>query len=328
MNRPDIEVGLVSTIIPVYNRPLLLRDAVESVLGQTYPSIEILIVDDGSTDDTPAVINKLVAENSDIIRSVRIPNSGPGGAREAGRQLARGEFIQYLDSDDLLLPRKFEWQVNGLNMNPDCGVSYGVTRHYEIGTIPNDTPWKWTGRKIDRMFPSFLESRWWATATPLFRRSVVDLAGPWLTLKNEEDWEYDCRVASQGIKLHQCEAAVVDVRIHSGLRLSQNARSVIDKFKDRARAHEAILGHAWKAGVPVDSNEMRHFSRELFLLCRQCGDVGLPDEAATLFRLSKETDRNRGNGLQFRLYELGAGIVGWSQMGRLSAVLDGMRKGL
>ena len=95
--------GLISTIIPVFNRPALLREAVESVLGQTYRAIEILIVDDGSTDSTPAVVRELEKIAPTVVRGIRQENLGPGAAREAGRQMARWEFILYLDCDDLLL---------------------------------------------------------------------------------------------------------------------------------------------------------------------------------------------------------------------------------
>src|SRR4029079_14626008 len=104
--------GLVSTVIPVHNRPHLLREAVASVLAQTYRPIEIIIVDDGSTDDTTSVADSLATERSGEIMVIHQGNTGPGLAREAGRQAARGEFIQYLDSDDILLPRKFELQVS------------------------------------------------------------------------------------------------------------------------------------------------------------------------------------------------------------------------
>src|SRR5262245_61954525 len=94
---------LVSTIIPVYNRAGMLREAVESVLAQTYRPIEIIVVDDESTDDTRCVAEALASTNSKEVRVIHQSNSGPGLAREAGRQASRGEFIQYLDSDDLLL---------------------------------------------------------------------------------------------------------------------------------------------------------------------------------------------------------------------------------
>src|SRR3974390_2972306 len=132
--------NLVSTIIPVRNRPALLREAVASVLAQTYRPIEIIIVDDGSTDDTGRDAEDLAESHSEV-RVIRRENGGPGAARETGRLAARGEFVQYLDSDDLLLPRKFELQVAGLRQCSDCAVSYGKTRFYVYGHRPNDVAW-------------------------------------------------------------------------------------------------------------------------------------------------------------------------------------------
>src|SRR6516225_7406069 len=199
--------GLVSTIIPVHNRPVLLREAVASVLAQTYRPIEVIIVDDGSTDATGREAEALAEVHLEV-RVIHRRNGGPGEARETGRLASSGEFIQYLDSDDLLLPRKFELQVAGLRKFNDCAVSYGKTRFYAHGDCPTDVAWKRTGEKISTMFPSFLHSRWWGTSTALYRRSVTDLAGPWTELKNEEDWEYDCRIARNGGRLYYSDVFV------------------------------------------------------------------------------------------------------------------------
>src|SRR6516162_5891082 len=110
--------GLVSTIIAVHNRPLLLREAVASVLAQTYRPIEIIIVNDGSTDETGREAEALAVIHPEV-RAIHRENGGPGAARETGRLVAQGEFIQYLDSDDLLLPSKFERQVAGLRQRSD-----------------------------------------------------------------------------------------------------------------------------------------------------------------------------------------------------------------
>ncbi len=317
--------GLVSTIIPVFNRPELLSEAVKSVLAQTYRPIEIIIIDDGSIDRTPQVAKSLAAQHPEEIICRRKTNRGAGAARELGRQTAKGEFIQYLDSDDLLAPDKFETQVEGLRSNPECAVSYGKTRYYRIGESPQDIAHKRTGERIDKMFPAFLQSRWWSTSTPLFTRSICDRAGAWLELSNEEDWEYDCRVASFGARLHYCSQFVSDTRDHDSHRLCQDFMNSSNVLKDRAYAHELIYQHAIRAGIKEDTPEMQHYARELFLLSRQCGSAGLLSEAKTLFSLARDASGARGNKAEFIIYKFLATLLGWSRMGAVSEKLDSLR---
>jgi glycosyltransferase involved in cell wall biosynthesis len=317
--------GLISTIIPVYNRPMLLREAVASVLAQTYRPIEIIIVDDGSTDETGYQAEALAEAHSEV-RAIHRENGGPGAARETGRRAARGEFIQYLDSDDLLLPIKFERQVAGLRLCGDCAVSYGKTRFYAYQDRPTDVAWKRTGERISTMFPSFVQSRWWGTSTPLYRRSVTDLAGPWTELSNEEDWEYDCRIARSGSRLQYCDVFVSDERVILGDHLSTAGSSDPKKLSSRAHAHKLILEHALAARIPHETSEMRHFARELFLLARQCGAAGLADEARMLFGLARKASGiERSRGIDFLLYGAGARLVGWRAMGSLTCGLDRLR---
>lgn len=314
---------LVSVIIPVMNRPGMLRQAVASVVTQTYDNVETIIVDDGSSDDTSAVADELANTGGGRIRTIHQLNAGPGAAREAGRQRARGDFIQYLDSDDLLEPRKFELQVRGLKEQPECGASYGWTRIRRADGTAEGAPFKRTGERIDAMFPAFLQSRWWDTSTPLFRRSVLDAAGPWLPLRVEEDWEYDARVAALGTKLHYCEEWVSETRQLDPHRVSlRRGQSVL---ADRATAHERIYRHARRAGIDDEAPEMRHFARELFLLARQCGAAGLPLQSRALFDLSREASGNRSDAAQFRIYEALARTFGWRLAGKLSGVLDRLR---
>lgn len=319
--------GLVSTIIPVYNRARLLREAVASVLAQTYRPIEIIIVDDGSTDDTTSVADSLAAEHSGEIKAIHQGNSGPGLAREAGRQAARGEFIQYLDSDDILLPRKFELQVAGLRQRLDCGVAYGKTNYGDSGLKSEQHPWKRTGERIESMFPAFLRSRWWGTSTPLYRRSLTDSAGSWLALSSEEDWEYDCRIAAMGIHLFFVDEFISEEREHSGPRLSRGGATSAEKLLDRAKAHALIYAHAVRAGIQIDDVNMQHYARELFLLSRQCGAAGLESESREMFELARDASGSaRAGGLDFKLYRFAAHILGWSTVGRIACSADRLRK--
>jgi len=319
--------GLVSTIIPVYNRPALLKECVESVLAQTYRPIEIIIVDDGSTDETADVAEQLEASNPESIATIHQQNAGPGASREAGRVVANGEFIQYLDSDDVLLSGKFQCQVESLNNNPDCQVVYGKTRfRFRDGQIA-EGPWKRTGERIETMFPSFLQSRWWSTPNPIYRASVCNEAGPWTSLRQEEDWEYDCRIAATGVKLCYVGKYVCEVRDHDQGRLSQCWEDDGDKLRNRARAHELIFSHARKAGIELFTPEMQHFAKELFLLSRQCGAAGLSQESRQLFSLSRSAaTESSAKGFDYKLYRTGAALLGWSRMGSLSAMVDRFRR--
>ena len=319
--------NLVSTIIPVHNRPDLLREAVSSVLAQSYRPIEIIIIDDGSDDDTPLVADQLASAHTGEIRVIHQRNQGVGLARETGRQQACGEFIQYLDSDDILLPRKFELQISALRAHPDCVVAYGMTAFASHGNTPLPDPWKRTGERFAAMFPSFLLSRWWDTSTPLYRRSICDRAGPWLELSNEEDWEYDCRVASLGASLCYVDEFVSHTREHGGHRLSRGGAHDPRKLRDRARAHELILGHAQRAGIRSEQPEMQHFARALFLLARQCGATGLAAEARQLFLLSRQAaGEKRGAQMDYRIYELFAKTAGWTRAGSISCWVDQWRR--
>jgi glycosyltransferase involved in cell wall biosynthesis len=108
--------SLVSVVVPTYNRKHLLAEAVESCLAQTHRNVEVIIVDDGSTDGTEAHVGKKTAGDwrSRIVRYYQKTNNGPAAARQYGLERAQGEFVQFLDSDDLILPTKLERQILAL----------------------------------------------------------------------------------------------------------------------------------------------------------------------------------------------------------------------
>lgn len=318
--------NLVSTIIPVYNRASLLREAVQSVLDQNYRPIEIIIVDDESSDDTPDCIRELVAANPEIVKAARQKNNGPGMARETGRLIAQGEFIQYLDSDDLLLSNKFAKQVAGLRSSPEAGVAYCWTRYRKIGEPPFDGPWKRSGIVVETMFPTFLDDRWWDTPTPLYRRTVCEEAGAWSDLRLEEDWEYDCRIAALGTKLVHCPEYLVEVRDHKGNRLCRGEALDPERMRMRARAHELIYQHAKRANIKIGNPHMNRFSRKLFLLSRQCGAAGLSKESEMLWHLSVKATCNEKKKIDLYMYRLATRVLGWKAIGRACEISEHFRK--
>jgi len=122
----------VSVVIPIYNRVQQPIEAIESVLAQTYPNFEIIVVDDGSTDGSGEAIQRFISQrtnSSDQIQYFSQPNQGPSIARNTGIAKARGEYIAFLDSDDVWLPEKLEWQVQALeHLKNDCGACFTDAR--------------------------------------------------------------------------------------------------------------------------------------------------------------------------------------------------------
>ncbi|MBC5796702.1 glycosyltransferase family 2 protein [Sphaerospermopsis sp. LEGE 00249] len=272
--------GMVSTIIPVYNRPQFLLESVNSVLAQTHRPIEIIIVDDGSTDSTPEVGRHLALQYPETICWLQISNSGPGPAREAGKKVARGEFIQYLDSDDRLLPSKFADQIQVLRRHPECGIAYGYTRLIDEHGNELSDPFKWTGQDLPYLFPGLLVDRWWCTHTPLYRRTVTDAIGCWSNLRWSQDWEYDARAGALRTRLINCHTYVSEHRHHTGQRQTSQADWFTDtaRLQNRAALLKALWKNAQQAGISPKDKESLHFSRWAFLIARHCGAVGLINE--------------------------------------------------
>ena len=116
-------IPLISAVIPTYNRLSFLKEAVESVLGQTLSPLELIIADDGSTDGTEEYGATLLKESG--IRYLRLKNSGlPGKVRNAGAEFAAGKYLAFLDSDDLWKPEKLERQLAFFQEHPDLPICH------------------------------------------------------------------------------------------------------------------------------------------------------------------------------------------------------------
>jgi glycosyltransferase involved in cell wall biosynthesis len=315
--------GLVTTVIPVFNRPALLREAVQSVLAQSYRQIEIIIVDDGSDDaGTWETAQALVASYPGTIRAVSQANAGPGPARERGRQLAQGEFIQYLDSDDLLLPEKFELQVAGLRIDTEAGISYGLTLDEDSHTKVR-TPTHGTEIARDSIFPAVLKTRLWHTVSPLYRRSVCDAIGAWSNHRIFEDWDYDCRAGLLGVRLHHCAQPVAVVRdggdAHAGMAWKHDARAM----RDRIDGYSRTFAYAKQAGIAESSPEMQQLVRSLFWMAREAGAHGFKGEAQTLFALARQ--HAKPHGADYTLFSFATRVLGWRLAGQLARQAEKMR---
>jgi glycosyltransferase involved in cell wall biosynthesis len=223
--KSEYEKGLVSVIIPTYNRANLLLDAIESVWKQTYRPLELLVIDDSSTDNTKSVVEeweKKCSHSSDfIIRYLYQSHQGAQAARNLGLIESRGEYIQFLDSDDVLMPKKTEWGVIVLNNSPKSFVYF---RTQMADENLNPTPGHFYGKKTS-LWHNDVVDYLWHTSSPLYRRNVLKEIGPWLeTLSGTQDWEYGARIKLCGYQ------AIYDQKIGSLVRKHQGQRIGVQGF--------------------------------------------------------------------------------------------------
>lgn len=305
----DSITDLVSVVVPVYNRGDLLAEVVENVLSQSWPHVELIIVDDGSTDDTLAAARAFSAVKPDSIKVVARANGGPGAARQTGVEHSRGEFVQFLDSDDLLMPGKLECQVLALKSDPDAGIAYGRTL-LEEGDTRRHAPEMWRGEPYRELMPTVLIGRLWDTSNPLYRREALRLIGPWSNRRQLEDWEFDCRAGRSGVKLHYCNADLTIVRSHATNRLGREWMRDPSAMRDRLWAFERVLEHAQASGVSQTCQEFKQLVRSIFLMARIAGSRGYLQEADRLFALAKENSPDRR--FEFFVFEAARRTLGWT----------------
>lgn len=130
----DNQPLFVSVIIPVYNGEKYLAEAIQNVKNQDYQPLEIIVIDDGSTDKTA----EIAAQFKDSIRYVSQPNSGPAAARNHGIRIANGDVITFLDVDDLWSEDKLKLQANYLANNPSVEIVQGLIQNLKISHLTND----------------------------------------------------------------------------------------------------------------------------------------------------------------------------------------------
>ncbi|MDE3088149.1 MAG: glycosyltransferase [Chloroflexota bacterium] len=205
----------VSVILPTYNRADLIGDAIASVQSQTFRDFEIIVADDGSTDNTAAV----VVAFGRAITYLRLPHRGqPAATRNAGLRQARGEFVAFLDSDDLFLPNKLARQVDALSSQPETGMVYSN------GIFFRDTPDAPTGRVLDglptpsgNVFGELLRGNFLAPPVVLIRRACLDAAGEFDERPNffgVEDFDLWLRIAAR-FQVQYVPGDVAAIRRHS-----------------------------------------------------------------------------------------------------------------
>lgn len=227
----------VSVVIPTYNRAHLIGDALDSVVIQDRDDIEVIVVDDGSDDDTEERIEQWCERTAPAfpVRFVRQARAGGNAARNRGIDEAQGEFIAFLDSDDVWHPGKIAKQVAVLRERPDYGAVYTGLREVDVesGEVLAEPPHAYPeGDLLDALLVRDVTA---PTSTYLVRRALLVEAGGFdLDLAARQDWDMWIRVAERA-RIGCVPERLVDLRHHSGPRTASDPTREL-------RAYKRILG--------------------------------------------------------------------------------------
>ncbi len=276
---------MVSIVIPCHNAALWLAQTLESALAQTHPDIEIIVVDDGSTDDSLVVARTFESRGVHVVSQ---PNRGASAARNHGLRLARGEFIQFLDADDLLAPDKIAAQVATLTRTPAIALS--ASQWGRFTDSPAQAVFNAEAVYQARNGTEFLQLHYetgsmmqpgaWLTS-----RALLDRAGPWdETLSLNDDGEYFSRVmlAASQIVFTPTARCYYRAPAHRSLSRRRDAAALASLFRsvelttghllaaDRSPRSQAAAAHGWKwtafelyPGAPALSRAAERKSAEL-----------------------------------------------------------------
>ena len=254
MHDGDAATPDVTVVIPTYNRSRFLMLAIESALAQTHRSLEVVVVDDASTDDTEARVREL---GSDRVRYFRQENGGVARARNRGIENARGRYLMFLDDDDLLVPDAAERSLEVLERNPAIGITYG-----HCGVIDTEGTIFPGALGLPLQSGDLFRAILLKQATPIIitwcaRREVFRKVGGFFPWKVSEDFDMMIRI-SAAYQFHAMERIIAYRRVHDAegqrssladpakiIRNGLDHVEIIEKFyAESGRSHDRLYHQA------------------------------------------------------------------------------------
>lgn len=225
---------LISVIIPCYNAHSYIIDCLNSVIYQTYKNIEIICIDDGSTDNTLNLLQKFKNEYPSILSVISTHNQGAPAARNLGLKRAVGDYIQFLDADDVIAADKFEKQIKGFNQEVDVVVSDRVQKNYNLTQVINTYFFK--DIEINPLETAIKKVI--TTCNPLYKRQIVmELKGYDEKLSSAQDWDFHIRLVLAGYKIKYIPGIFFINRQVKGsvssnwIKVSIQAANIIEQLK-------------------------------------------------------------------------------------------------
>jgi glycosyltransferase involved in cell wall biosynthesis len=301
----------VSVIIPCFNAEKWVAEAIDSCLRQTYRNIEIIVIDDGSTDNSLEIIKSY----GDKIIWRNFPHQGGNYARNRGFDLSQGEYIQYLDADDYILPEKIAQQVSFLETT-GADVVYGDWRHQRH--LPNGSSFldKIEFSEIQADILGALLANWWvALAALMYKRSAVEKSGGWdENLPAAQDRDFFLSVVMAGAKVLYQPGCYSIYRRYGAVTVSTTSKSrwltshnLVLKKVEQQLLQRHQLSQAYRQALATSyfelAREALFFDYNQYLMFLEETLVMFPKFKANSKRIS---------------YRLAQGILGFRQAERIT----------
>ncbi len=231
-----VDFPKISCIVPVFNGARFLREAIASIRGQTYPSIEVIVVDDGSTDETPELLRSL------DVSHVRQGNAGPASARNRGVRMSSGHYLAFLDADDVWHPEKLERQMSRFAARPELSLCLAHQQPFWVDEMKHEEQrLRETDHPFARVHPGYV------CQAMLMPRSTFDEVGPFdESLRIGEDTEWLMRAERAGVVREVLSDVLVYRRMHqNNLSYTRYDGGAADQLKlvfDHIRRRRAAAG--------------------------------------------------------------------------------------
>lgn len=211
---------LVSCIVPTYNGEAYLTEALDSILAQTYRSLEVVVADDGSTDGTL----QIAARYGPRVRVVAQANAGPAAARNLGVRETSAPFVAFLDQDDVWHPEKLTRQMGRLGARPELDVSVAHVQRFWTADLPAQEE-KFRAHRVSTALPGYV------TGTFLVRRRVFAIVGPFDTeVRFADSMEWFLRAVERGATSELLPDVLLRHRMHGGNLSQVEADGSRDEF--------------------------------------------------------------------------------------------------
>ena len=263
----------ISVVVPAYNEERYIAEALDAVLAQTDPPLELIVVDDGSTDGTAEIVRTY----GERVRLIEQENRGCPGAFDTGFQQAAGDFIALCPADDVWEPRKLEWQREVLARHPDVDVTFGAAERFGLASGPHHRP-QGAGVLDTRAFArEMYPENLIADPSAVVRRSLYFDLGGYEPLVGE-DYEFWMRALSAGATFHFDPRLIVRLREHGGnlsyraLEIWETKHLIHERYADlagdpelvrRTLAHDLLMIGYCRAALGRSGDARRSFRASL-----------------------------------------------------------------